>query len=122
MIWHNLTPNNDRVGLTLQQHATEDRRAARVAERKLTPIEARLDLAQIGGYALDLDRQIATQPKRLARRWRWPVAAVVRLLDGLQRAPVAPAVSAPARVFEAPPAATTGSAVVFVVMRARVRR
>jgi hypothetical protein len=122
VIWHNLTPNNDRVGLTLQQHATEDRRAARVAERKLTPIEARLDLAQIGGYALDLDRQIATQPKRLARRWRWPVAAVVRLLDGLQRAPVAPAVSAPARVFEAPPAATTGSAVVFVVMRARVRR
>ena len=122
MIWHNLTPSTDRVGLTLQQHATEDRRAARVAVRKLTPIEARLDLAHIGGYALEIDRQIATQPKRLARRWRWPVAAVARFLNGLQRAPVAPVVSAPARVFKAPPAANTGSAVVFVQMRAKVRR
>jgi hypothetical protein len=121
-IWHTITPSTNSVGLTLQQHATEDRRAARVAVRKLTPTEARLDLAQIGGYALEIDRQMATQPKRLARRWRWPVAAVVRLLDGLQRAPVAPAVSAPARVVKAPPAATTGSSVVFVVMRSKVRR
>ena len=122
MIWHNLTPSTDRVGLTHQQHATEDRRAARVAVRKLTPIEARLDLAHIGGYALEIDRQIATQPKRLARRWRWSIRAAARLLASLQRAPVAPAVSAPVRVVEAPPAATTGSSVVFVQMRPKVRR
>jgi hypothetical protein len=121
-IWHALTPNADSVGLTLQQHATEDRRAARVAVRKLTTTEARLDLAHLGGMALEIDRQIATQPRRLAKRWRWSIRAAARLLTSLQRAPVAPAVSAPARVVCAPVRAATGSSVVFVQMKSKVRR
>jgi hypothetical protein len=108
--------------VTPTQHATEIRRAERIATRPLTTIEARLDLAHLGGMALELDRQIATQPRRLARRWRWSIRAAARLLASLQRAPVAPAVSAPVRVVEAPPAATTGSSVVFVQMRPKVRR
>ena len=109
--------------MTPTQHAAEIRRADRIAVRPLTMIEARLDLAHLGGLSLEIDRQIATQPRRLAHRWRWSIRAAERLLASLQRAPVAPAVSAPARVFAAPPAATTGSAVVFVQMRAkRVRR
>ena len=104
------------------QHAAEIRRAERIATRPLTTIEARLDLAHLGGLSLEIDRQIATQPRRLAHRWRWSIRAAERLLASLQRAPVAPVVSAPARVVEAPPAAATGSAVVFVVMRAKVRR
>ena len=121
--WVTLTPNTDSVGLTLQQHATEDRRAARVAVRKLTETEARIDLAQIGGYALERDRQIANDPRRLAKRWGgWSVTVVQRFLGGLQRAPVAPVVSAPACVVCAPVEAATGSARVFVQMRAKVRR
>ena len=104
------------------QHAAEIRRAERIATRPLTTIEARLDLAHLGGLSLEIDRQIATQPRRLAHRWRWSIRAAERLLASLQRAPVAPVVFAPARVVEAPPAAATGSAVVFVVMRSKVRR
>jgi hypothetical protein len=121
-IWHALTPNADSVGLTLQQHATEDRRAARVAVRKLTTTEARLDLAHLGGMALEIDRQIATQPRRLAKRWRWSIRAADRLLTSLQRAPVAPVVSAPAQVVCVPVGAATGSSVVFVQMKSKVRR
>jgi len=120
-IW--LTSSTDSVGLTIQQHATEDRRAARVAVRKLTETEARIDLAQIGGFALERDRQIAGDPKRLAKRWGgWAVTAVKRFLSSIQRAPVAPAVSAPARVVCAPVEAATGSARVFVQMKSKVRR
>ena len=108
--------------MTPIQHAAEDRRAARIATRPLTTIEARLDLAHLGGMALEIDRQIATQPRRLAKRWRWSIRAAERLLTSLQRAPVAPAVSAPACVACAPVAAATGSSVVFVQMRAKVRR
>ena len=108
--------------MTPTQHAAEIRRADRIAVRPLTTIEARLDLAHLGGLSLEIDRQMATQPRRLAKRWRWSIRAAGRLLASLQRAPVAPAVSAPACVVEAPPAATTGSSVVFVVMRAKVRR
>jgi len=104
------------------QHATEIRRAARIAARPLTTIEARLDLAHLGGLSLEIDRQIATQPRRLAKRWRWSIRAAERLLASLQRAPVAPVVSAPARVVCAPVDAATGSSVVFVHMRAKRAR
>lgn len=122
MIWHTLTASTDSVGLTLQQHATEDRRAARVAVRRLTETEARIDLAHLGGMDLEIDREMRTQPRRLAKRWGWSIRAAERLLTSLQRAPVAPAVSAPARVVCAPVEAATGSSVVFVQMRAKVRR
>ena len=108
--------------MTPIQHAAEERRAARIATRPLTMIEARLDLAHLGGLSLEIDRQMATQPRRLARRWRWSIRAAERLLASLQRAPVALVVSAPARVVCAPVEAATGSSVVFVVMRAKVRR
>ena len=108
--------------MTPIQHDTEIRRAERIATRPLTTIEARLDLAHLGGLALEIDRQMATQPRRLAKRWRWSIRAAERLLASLQRAPVAPAVSAPARVAGTPVEAATGSSVVFVQMRAKVRR
>ena len=108
--------------MTTIQHAAEERRAERIATRPLTTIEARLDLAHLGGLSLEIDRQMATQPRRLAKRWRWSIRAAERLLASLQRAPVAPAVSAPACVVCAPVEAATGSSVVFVQMRPKVRR
>ncbi len=108
--------------MTPTQHAAEIRRAERITTRPLTTIEARLDLAHLGGLALEIDRQMATQPRRLAKRWRWSIRATERLLTSLQRAPVAPVVSAPACVVCAPVEAATGSSVVFVQMPSKVRR
>jgi hypothetical protein len=108
--------------MTPIQHAAEIRRAERIATRPLTTIEARLDLAHLGGLSLEIDRQMAAQPRRLAKRWRWSIRAAERLLASLQRATVAPVVSAPACVVCAPVEAATGSARVFVQMRAKVRR
>lgn len=64
--------------MTPQQHATEQRREDRTATRPLTDNEARIDLAHLAGMALEIDRQIATQPRRLAKRWRWSIVGVER--------------------------------------------
>ena len=64
--------------MTNQQHATEQRREARIIARPLTDNEARIDLAHLAGMALEIDRQIATQPRRLAKRWRWSIVGVER--------------------------------------------
>ena len=64
--------------MTDQQHAAEIRRADRIAIAPLTEMQARLDLAHLAGMALEIDRQIATQPRRLAKRWRWSIVGVER--------------------------------------------
>jgi len=66
--------------MTLQQQATEQRREARIATAPLTETQARLDLAHLAGLPLEIDRQIASQPRRLARRWRWSIVGVERFM------------------------------------------
>ena len=66
--------------MTPMQIATEIRRGERIASAPLTEMQARLDLAHLGGLSLEIDRRIATQPRRLAKRWRWPITVVVRFL------------------------------------------
>ena len=66
--------------MTPQQHATEQRREDRIIARPLTDNEVRIDLAHLAGLALEIDRQIATQPRRLAKRWRWSIVGVERFI------------------------------------------
>ena len=66
--------------MTPQQRATEQRREDRINTRPLTDNEARIDLAHLAGMTLEIDRQIATQPRRLAKRWRWPIVGVERFM------------------------------------------
>lgn len=66
--------------MTNQQHATEQRREDRITTRPLTDNEARIDLAHLAGMTLEIDRQIATQPRRLAKRWAWSIVGVERFM------------------------------------------